>query len=67
MTLAALGPDYDMRPCPFCGHARVRLNEYRSHGVQFQVICLALSCGAKGPRRYDADEAMEAWNQRGRA
>lgn len=64
--LAALSRDYGMKPCPFCGCDRVRLNEYRQHGLHFQVICLGQGCGAKGPRRYDGDEAMEAWNERGR-
>jgi Lar family restriction alleviation protein len=63
MTLAALGRDYDMRPCPFCGEAKVRLIEWQRMNA---VRCLNLQCGARGPNRWDVDEAMEAWNQRGR-
>ena len=66
MTLAALGSDYAMKPCPFCGGDRVRLHTYMQHGEHFQVICLNLQCNAKGPRRYDGDEALDGWNARGR-
>lgn len=64
---AALGPNYDMKPCPFCAGARVRLNRYQSHGEHFQVICLNGECNTRGPRRYDAEEALEAWNERQRS
>lgn len=63
---AALAADYDMKPCPFCASKRVRLNRYQSHGEHFQVICLGMHCGTRGPRRYDAQDAMDAWNERGK-
>lgn len=64
MTLAALPKDYDMRACPFCGQDRVRLDEHNQHGKHWLVRCLNLQCNARGPRRYDPDEALSAWNER---
>lgn len=62
---AALGVDYDMKACPFCFGRRVRLNRYQSHGEHFQVICLDGQCNTRGPRRYDPQAALDAWNERG--
>lgn len=64
MTLAALPADYEMQPCPFCKGARVRLHSWQQRGAQHRVQCLTPGCEAQGPRRFDADEAMQAWNER---
>lgn len=64
MSLATLSnEDYEMARCPFCFSDKVRVHEYQSHGTQYVVLCLNLTCNARGPRRYDADEAMDAWNR----
>jgi len=64
MGLVALTPDYAMQRCPFCGHDRVRIHSYKSHGGQYRVICLTFGCEAQGPRRHDEEDAMDAWNNR---
>lgn len=62
MTLAALSVGYEMHRCPFCQGERTRVHSYRSHGEHFVVLCLNPACEARGPRRYDAQSAMDAWN-----
>jgi hypothetical protein len=59
MTLAA---DPRCGPCPFCKGRRARVNAYSQHGVKARIACLALDCGALGPMRHDAEDAIEAWN-----
>lgn len=63
MTLAAIAPDYDMKSCPFCFGARVRMIQWQR---MYRVRCLELRCGAEGPKRHDEQEAMDAWNERQR-
>ena len=65
MTLAAIPADVAAR-CPFCRGERVRVHEWSSHGKHFAVICLTSGCEARGPRRYDAAAAVDAWNERER-
>jgi hypothetical protein len=62
VTLAALPQEFGLRACPFCRGHRLRLHEWRHRGEQFRVQCLTPQCEAQGPRRYDADEALAAWN-----
>ena len=56
-------------PCPFCGHPRV------GSGLEAQgpilvglfikhIECTVYDCGARGPRRWFAIDAIDAWNRR---
>lgn len=62
MTLAALPESVERKACPFCKSARVRIHTWNSHGEHHAVKCLNDNCGAMGPRRYDAQDALDAWN-----
>lgn len=57
--LAALVIDGTFAACPFCKGRRVRIH-YASH--LYRAVCLTPGCEAHGPRNYDPDEALEAWN-----
>jgi transcription elongation factor Elf1 len=52
--------------CPFCEGSRVVVHAWDSHGRHFAVVCRnsAEMCEARGPRRYDAQSAVDAWNER---
>lgn len=46
--------------CPFCGWRYSDLKRQQHHGENFWVQCC--SCGARGPRSTDKDEAIQLWN-----
>jgi transcriptional regulator with XRE-family HTH domain len=48
------------RLCPFCRKARGRIQKLRA--TLFQGVCP--KCGATGPTREGAQEALRAWNGR---
>lgn len=58
MALAAISPDYGLRPCPFCGGKRPRVNH--AHRC-YLVVCLRVGCEAQGPRHYEEQMAMDLW------
>ena len=43
-------------PCPFCGSTRIL------RGYKYAAICL--DCGATGPDKEKATDALKAWNCR---
>lgn len=50
--------------CPFCRGSRVHVRAWNARGRQYAVQCrnTAQMCEAQGPRRYDAQSAVDAWN-----
>lgn len=49
-------------PCPFCGHADMKICHYPSGDNHPWVSCE--SCWARGPASKLAVDAIEAWNRR---
>lgn len=51
--------------CPFCRGSRVHVRAWSARGRQYAVVCrnTAEMCEAQGPRRYDAQSAVDAWNE----
>lgn len=58
LATAPLGAaDDQLKPCPFCGSADVRVH----YAYNVAVEC---DCGARGPGTYMPYPAIAAWNQR---
>ena len=50
-----------LKPCSFCGQTDLQLGIYKHH---FFVFCLY--CPNQGPRKFNKDLAIKAWNRRAR-
>ena len=55
-------PDRD--PCPHCACTYTAVRSFQHYGQRYYVICRGPECYARGPLRYSAAEAVEAWNTR---
>ena len=68
--MAELIKTTELKPCPFCGDARITLARHPGAGRGmlhkgddvFSIDCYG--CGASVPNRYKQDVIIAAWNRR---
>lgn len=55
----------ELKPCPFCGNSKVKMESGFPPPGGFGVSCpLKIGCDSYGPNKPTPSEAAEAWNNR---
>lgn len=56
----------ELKPCPFkeCGYKDIEVLLEQVSFTTYKFFAYCPDCGARGPRKDDEQQAIDAWNKR---